>query len=115
MKGSNFQRFTQAVTFTPKFFDKHLSVSINLKATENKNKYVSTGAINAAAAFDPTKPVHFYNADGSIDYNKYNGYFQWLNPDGSINRNGSENPVSRLSGYWDETQVFRSFGNMQLD
>lgn len=115
LKGSNFQRFTQAVTFTPKFFDKHLSVSINLKATENKNKYVSTGAINAAAAFDPTKPVHFYNADGSIDYNKYNGYFQWLNPDGSINRNGSENPVSRLSGYWDETQVFRSFGNMQLD
>ena len=98
LKGSNFQRFTQAVTFTPKFFDKHLSVSINLKATENKNKYVSTGAINAAAAFDPTKPVHFYNADGSIDYNKYNGYFQWLNPDGSINRNGSENPVSRLLG-----------------
>ena len=115
LKGSNFQSFTQAVTFTPKFFDKHLSVSINLKATENKNKYVSTGAINAAAAFDPTKPVHFYNADGAIDYNKYNGYFQWLNPDGSINRNGSENPVSRLSGYWDETQVFRSFGNMQLD
>lgn len=115
LKGSNFQRWTQAFSFSPKFLDKHLTLSLNLKLMENNNKYVSSGAINAAAAFDPTKPIHFYNSDGTIDYGKYGGYFQWLNPDGTINRNGSENPVSRLNGYWDHTKVFRSLGNAQLD
>ncbi|GAB6007841.1 SusC/RagA family TonB-linked outer membrane protein [Dysgonomonas reticulitermitis] len=115
LKGSNFQRFTQAVNFTPKFFNKHLSVNVNLKAMENKNKYVSDGVINSAAAFDPTKPIYTYNPDGSINKDRYDGFFQWINPDGSINRNGSENPVSRLSGSWDHTDVFRTLGNLQLD
>jgi len=115
LKRSKFQRFTQAINFTPKFFDKHLSLNVNFKAMENKNKYVSDGVINSAAAFDPTKPIFAYNSDGSIGNEKYGGYFQWLNPDGSINRNGSENPVSRLSGSWDHTDVFRALGNIQLD
>jgi len=40
--------------------------------------------INAAASFDPTKPVYAFNTsanDKNDVSNLYKGYFQWVNPD----------------------------------
>lgn len=56
LKTSKYERYTGAVNLSPKFFDNHLSVDINVKGTINKNRFADSGAVGAAAFFDPTKP-----------------------------------------------------------
>ena len=123
LKGSSFKRFSEAVNFSPKFFNNHLAVNLNLRASQNPNKNVDSGIINAAATFDPTKPIWAY-ATSANDPNdliqspgQYSGgYFQWLNPDGSINRNASQNPVSQLlDNNYNRNTAYRYMGNLQLD
>lgn len=120
--GSNFRRFTQAFSFSPRFFDNHLSVEINAKAMQNHNNNVNN-VVGNAATFDPTKPVYAYATPENDPDNlvktsgQYSGgYFQWLNPDGSINRNGSQNPVSDLlENNYNYNDANRFTGNAQFD
>lgn len=58
LKTSKYERYTGAVNLSPKFFDNHLSVDINVKGTINKNRFADSGAVGAAAFFDPTKPIY---------------------------------------------------------
>lgn len=114
VKTSNFERFTMDVSVNPKFFDNHLSVNINLKGVVNENKFADTGAIEAAAFFDPTKPVYLE------DSNRFNGYWNWtqtpsVGAEGNPLREGYTNPVQTLMDRFDTGTTKRSIGNIQLD
>ena len=114
LKTSKFTRYTFDMSVNPKFFDDHLSVNINLKGVINKNDFADTGAIGAAAFYDPTKPIYSENP------NLYNGYWNWtttpsLDVQGNPMREGSANPVQMLLDRFDYGKTKRSIGNIQLD
>lgn len=73
LKTSDYERYTAAVNLSPKFFDDHLSIDINVKGTINNNRFADSGAVGAAISYDPTKPVY---AEGNYTegLNGYNGF-----------------------------------------
>ena len=70
LRTSHYSRYTASLNLSPKFLDDHLSVDVNVKGTINKTRFAESGAVAAAAFFDPTKPVH-------NDNGRYNGYWTW--------------------------------------
>ena len=112
---SHYDRYTASLNLSPKFFDDHLSVDVNVKGTINKTRFAESGAVSAAAFFDPTKPV--YNDSG-----RYNGYWTW---ETKVEGNGgtsyypntlaSINPLAMLEQYNNHGTTRRSLGNLQLD
>ena len=114
---STMDRTTVSINLTPKFFDNHLSVNANVKGYYIRNRFADTGAVGAAIAFDPTKPVYtnYALASGSsISGSLFNGYTTWMS--GSvINENSTVNPVSLLQEIDNVANVYRSNGNLQLD
>lgn len=119
IKTSDYERYTGAINLSPKFFDDHLSVDINVKGVINNNRFADGGAVGAAAYYDPTKPV-FVEAN---DHNGYNGYFNWTleqtDNEGNItyapNTNAGVNPLSMLYDVDHTSTTKRSLGNIQLD
>jgi iron complex outermembrane receptor protein len=109
LKTDNMKRTTGTVNLSPKFLDDNLSVNVNLKGTYTNSRFGNSDAIGAALRMDPTKPV---TADG---FEKYNGYWQWVDGNGNYNTMATKNPVSLLYGKDDQSDVFRSLGNIQLD
>ena len=115
LKTSDYDRYTASVNLSPKFFDKHLSVDINVKGTINKTRFADREAVAAAAFFDPTKPV--YNETG-----RYNGYWSWENAVVSDtqteyfhNTLSAVNPLAMLNERDNHGKTLRSLGNIQLD
>lgn len=115
LKEGDNQRINMSVSLTPKFFKDHLSVNLNARGIYNAADYPNDGAVGSAISFNPTLPVYFTNADGSIDYSRCNGYYNWLSSDGSANTMASINPLSQLYDYYNENSSWRSMGNLQLD
>ena len=117
LKTSKYDRYTGAINFSPKFFNDHLSVDINVKGSINKTQFADSGAVGAAAFYDPTKPVY---AD---DYHSYNGYWNWTavsqdasgNAIYSPNTQAATNPLSLLYDRDNHGTTKRSIGNIQLD
>jgi len=112
---SHYDRYTASLNLSPKFFDDHLSVDVNVKGTINKTRFAESGAVSAAAFFDPTKPV--YNDSG-----RYNGYWTWetmVEGNGGTsyypNTLASVNPLAMLEQYNNHGTTRRSLGNLQLD
>lgn len=108
LKTSKYERYTGAVNLSPKFFDNHLSVDINVKGTINKNRFADSGAIGAAAFFDPTKPIY-------DEENRYNGYWNWGIVQGTQADLATQNPLSLLYDRNNHGTTKRSLGNIQLD
>ncbi len=110
LKNSSMERLTGAVSLNPTFFDKKLSISVNVKGINNKNRFGSTDAVGMASQFDPTQPV--YMSD-----NKYgNGWFIYMNEDNTAPVDiALTNPVSILEDQDDRSTVNRSIGNIQAD
>ena len=108
LKTSKYERYTGAVNLSPKFFDNHLSVDINVKGTINKNRFADSGAVGAAAFFDPTKPIY-------DEENRYNGYWNWGIVQGAQADLATQNPLSLLYDRNNHGTTKRSFGNIQLD
>lgn len=108
LKTSKYERYTGAVNLSPKFFDNHLSVDINVKGTINKNRFADSGAVGAAAFFDPTKPIH-------DEENRYNGYWNWGIVQGAQADLATQNPLSLLYDRNNHGTTKRSLGNIQLD
>ncbi|MEP6700808.1 MAG: SusC/RagA family TonB-linked outer membrane protein, partial [Bacteroidota bacterium] len=107
LQKNKFDRLSSALNLSPKFFNDHLSVNLNVKASTIKNNFSDQGAVGAAVAFDPTQPVYASN--------KYGGYFEWLQADGKPIDLGNKNPLG-LIGLRDNTsRVNRLIGNIQLD
>ena len=106
------QRYSVGLAVNPTFFDNHLKVDINLKASGQKNRFASAGAIGAAVSFDPTQPVY-----ASVKPQRFGGYYEWLDPataTGLLNLAG-RNPLGQLTQRFDESTPERSIGNIQLD
>lgn len=107
LKTGNYERFTALLNLSPKFFDNHLKVNLNLKGSFEDEKIANEGAISNARAFDPTQPVR-------IEDQTYGGYFQYTqfasNPALAI-----INPVSILDQVNNRNENIRGVGNLQLD
>ena len=115
LRTSQYDRYTASMNLSPKFFDDHLSVDLNVKGTINKTRFAESGAVGAAAFFDPTKPM--YNDTG-----RYNGYWTWetiTESDGATayypNTLASVNPLAMLEQYRNRGRTNRSLGNLQVD
>jgi len=108
LKTSKYERYTGAVNLSPKFFDNHLSVDINVKGTINKNRFADSGAVGAAAFFDPTKPIY-------DEENRYNGYWNWGIVQGAQADLATQNPLSLLYDRNNHGTTKRSLGNIQFD
>ncbi|WP_245729165.1 SusC/RagA family TonB-linked outer membrane protein [Niabella drilacis] len=108
LKTNNFDRFTTALNLNPKFFQDHLSININAKYANTKNVFADEGAIGAAVAFDPTQSVR-------KDWNRFSGFYEWVQANGDVNKNASRNPVALLELKDNRSSVDRFIGNVQLD
>ncbi|HAH55134.1 MAG TPA: SusC/RagA family protein [Flavobacterium sp.] len=107
LRTGNYERFTALLNLSPKFFDNHLKVNLNLKGSFEDEHIANEGALWNARAFDPTQPVH-------VEDQTYGGYFQYTqfasNPSLAI-----INPVSMLEQVKSRNENIRSVGNLQLD
>lgn len=108
LKTSKYERYTGSFNLSPKFFDNHLSVDINVKGTINNNRFADSGAVGAAAFFDPTKPIY-------DDQQRYNGYWNWGIVSGAQADLATQNPLSLLYDKDNQGTTKRSLGNIQLD
>lgn len=106
LKTSNYERYTGSISLSPKFFDDHLSVNVNVKGTINNNTFADAGAVSSAAFYDPTKPIY--------DENGYHGYWNHMQGSGP-NKLAPVNPVSMLYDVHNAGKTKRSLGNIQLD
>lgn len=105
------KRGTVALNLSPKFFDNHLKVDLNVKAAQTKSVYANQGAIGAALQFDPTQDVRDAGS-------KFGGFFEWTNGVGAAavpNPNTPRNPLGLINGRDDIGEAKRSYGNLTLD
>jgi TonB-linked SusC/RagA family outer membrane protein len=110
LKTDHFDRYTSSLNLSPKFFDDHLSVNINVKYSTTNNRFADQGAVGSAAAFDPTQSVYSTNA------NKWGGYFEWLQPGTTLPIDlATRNPLALLELRNNTSSVNRLIGNVQLD
>ncbi len=117
IKTDKFERYTGALNLSPKLFNDHLSVNLNLKLSQVKSRFADGGAVGAAASFDPTQPINATN--------KYGGYFEWLQepdpvngvvtPIGTNGGSSQPNPLSMLEFRNNRSVVNRFIGNINLD
>lgn len=103
LRTDKFKRITGGLNLSPKLFDNHLSVNLNLKLAQTKNRFADGGAVGSAASFDPTQPV-------MVDDTKYGKYFEWGNIDLA-----TRNPVALLNQRNNNSVVNRTIANVQLD
>lgn len=109
VKTSNMERFTGAINLNPQFFDKHLTVQLNLKGIYNTNRFADLGSLGMATQYDPTQPIYMKGSEYG------NGYFMYLNDKGKPIDIALANPVSILTDKSDKSKVYRSIGNAQFD
>lgn len=107
LKTDKFSRVSTALNLAPKYFNDHLSVILNLKYSQTKNRFADQGAVGNAVAFDPTQPV--------FASNKYGGYYEWLQPDTKPIDLSTRNPLGLLDLRDNNSVVNRLIGNIQLD
>ncbi len=74
IKTSWMRRFNASVNLAPTFLDHHLNFNITAKYMYEKNRYADSGAIGAALAMDPTRPVR----TDAPAYSVVGGYWQSL-------------------------------------
>ncbi len=107
LKTDNFKRISSSLNLSPKFFNDYLSVNVALKVSQTKNRFADQGAIGSAVSFDPTQPVY--------SSNKYGGYFEWLQANGTPIDLSTRNPLALLDLRNNTSTVNRFIGNVQLD
>jgi iron complex outermembrane receptor protein len=107
LKTGNYKRVTALLNLSPKFFDNHLKVNLNLKGSFEDERIAEQNAIWTATAFDPTQSVR-------VEDQTYGGYFQYTqfadNPAIAL-----INPLSMLEQRKKTNQNKRSIGNLQVD
>src|SRR5690606_25505452 len=109
LKTGNLKRGSAGINLSPRLFDNHLKIDVNIKGALSKSRFANEGAIGAAVIFDPTQPVKSGN-------DKFGGFFEWINPStNNPDGNAPRNPVGLLEMRDDKSNVLRSIGNIQLD
>ena len=108
VRKDNVERWTGNVVLTPSFFQDHLKLTINVKGTLNNNSFNNSGAVWAAATFNPTLPVYSGNSN-------YGGYNEALDADGYPVNAGVRNPRGLVDLYDSKSKVSRFIGSMDVD
>jgi TonB-linked SusC/RagA family outer membrane protein len=110
LKTGYMQKGSVSLAVNPMFFQNHLKVDLNIKATTQQSRFANQGAIGGAISFNPTQPVYSNSS-------RFGGYFEYLDPataTGLTNLAG-RNPVGVLNQRVDKGTPVRSIGNLQLD
>jgi TonB-dependent starch-binding outer membrane protein SusC len=110
LKSGNFERLTTSLNLSPSMFNNKLKIDFNLKIAKTNTFSADEGAIGNAVSFDPTQSVLSGNS-------RYGGYWEWLDPDGLPKLLSNRNPAALLDTRLrqNNSEVFRSIGNLQLD
>lgn len=103
----HFSRGTGAISISPKLFQDHLKIDLNLKGALTESHFANAGAVGSAIQFDPTQSV--------TANNNFGNYFEWLRSDGSVNPNAPRNPVALIRLNDNNGKAERSFGNARFD
>lgn len=104
--GDRLKRASAGISLSPKLFDGHLKVELNLKGSLSDTKFANSNAIGNAIVFDPTQEIYANNDFG--------GYFEWLT--GKVpNNSAARNPLALLELNDNRGKAARSFGNVQMD
>ena len=114
---SNMKRYSGQLALNPSLLDDHLRIDLNVKTSLTDNFFADQGAIGGAIAFDPTDPVFWPDSAMPTAYydTLYGGYFEDTLTNGNPNNLAPRNPVGLLNQRDDESQAFRSIGNIALD
>ncbi|MBA2249747.1 MAG: SusC/RagA family TonB-linked outer membrane protein [Chitinophagaceae bacterium] len=110
LKTGKLSRYSMGMNISPRFFDDHLKVDLNVKNSISENRFANEGAIGAAVSYDPTKPIYSGNK-------RFGGYYEYLD---STSKSGLKslaprNPLGLLLQRTDISEVRRSIGNAQFD
>jgi TonB-dependent SusC/RagA subfamily outer membrane receptor len=62
-----------SIVLSPSFFDHHLNITLNLRTSQNNNRFADQNAIIAAKDMNPTQPV---TSDDAVFQNYFGGYWQ---------------------------------------
>ena len=127
LKTGKLSRYSFGGNISPRFFDDHLKIDINIKASVSENRFANEGAIGAAVNFDPTKPVYSSQkipsnwVGGAFDTveasNRFGGYYEILDPTSNtgLKKLAPLNPLGLLLQRNDVSEVRRSIGNALID
>ncbi|MFM7187765.1 MAG: SusC/RagA family TonB-linked outer membrane protein, partial [Bacteroidota bacterium] len=124
LKRSALDRLSAGLNMSPSFFNDKLKVEVNSRYTFSKNFFPDQGAIGAAVAFDPTKPIFndpdllnaLYPGLSDAAVAALDGdYFEWLDTQGKPNQLAPRNPLGLLYQREDRSRVNRFIGNVKLD
>ncbi|WP_226163235.1 SusC/RagA family TonB-linked outer membrane protein [Hymenobacter terricola] len=108
LRTGNLKRNSASIGLSPRLFDNHLRIDVNVKGTWADFRFADQGAIGGAVRYNPTEPIYNTGPGG------FNGYYEWLN--GAIpNPLTDRNPVALLNDKRDRSTVQRSIGNVQFD
>jgi TonB-linked SusC/RagA family outer membrane protein len=108
----NLKRYNTALGYSPKFFDDHLTLDLNVKGSYIESRSADAGQIGAAVSMDPTKPVR---SDDPV-FDRWGGYYFWLNnAQDAWLPNVTQNPVAALEQKNNGAITRRFIGNAQLD
>ena len=105
---SNMNRKSISLNVNPRLFDDHLKVDFSYKGSFAKSKFANEGAIGGAVFFDPTHGPY-------TSKDAYQGYFEWLNPDGTLATLAGRNPLGLLNSRQDVSDVNRHIANAIVD
>ena len=110
LKTDKLQRTSVGLNLSPSFFDDHLTVNLNLKASTQETRFGNSTAIGGAVSFNPTQPV-------MVKSNRFGGYFEYLDPASAtgLTNLAGRNPVGLLEQRVDRSTPRRAIGNIQLD
>lgn len=112
IRTNNYERFTFNGGISPKFFDNHLTVDLNLKVSYENNKKVDESVVNNALRYDPTRPVKTESTTTATDPGL--GYFIWMNGNSPMAIQ-TDNPIAQLDLQDIRNKVTRSIGNASFN
>ena len=117
LETSEMDRTTVGFNLNPKFFNGLLSINANANGSYIKNRMADQGAIGAAINYNPTLPVYTdYQMGPSKSMSKmYNGYTTLIDASGKPLDISPTNPVAMLNEVNNTAEVWRSYGNLQVD
>jgi iron complex outermembrane receptor protein len=110
LKTDRNDRLTGSVSLNPTFFDDQLKVNLNLKGMQVMNQFGNQAAIGSAVIYDPTQPIRV-GEEGDA----YGGYYTWVDNNDNVNPLAPDNPVALLEQRRDESTVYRTIGNVEID
>jgi len=101
LKTSNFDRTSTFLSLSPRLFDNHLNIRMNVTGMLNNDRIAEAEAVRSAILFDPTQPV--YNSDGT--YFQWNRYYIVPNPVAQLNL--TENRMKTKRWLWNINVDYR--------